>query len=65
MYWKNLRQNNDQHVVPDPDVKPHVTGMSCWCRPARDERQDNVVIHNCFYIGDEGEGRVPLDGIYH
>jgi hypothetical protein len=65
MHWEPKRNGEDIHMVTDDDVLDHVLGMSCWCRPARDEEDPEIVIHHCFYIGDVGEGLLPHDGIYH
>ncbi len=32
-------------VVPRADLRPHVSGMVCWCKPMDDE---GVIVHNAL-----------------
>jgi hypothetical protein len=38
-------------VVPMNDIREHVEGMRCWCRPEVDG--DNITVHNALDRRDE------------
>lgn len=66
MSWKRVKNRYDDiHIIPVPDALPHTAGMTCWCQPWRDDKQRDIVVHNCFNIGRDGEGLEPPDGKYH
>ena len=51
---------SDIHVLPINDLREHEETDQCWCRPARDEEEPSVVIHNSMDRREEYErGRLP------
>lgn len=42
-YWR--AQSNPAEVTPIFDLKPHVSGMECWCNPTM---KDEVIVHNAL-----------------
>jgi hypothetical protein len=38
-------------VVPMNDIRPHITGMTCWCRPEVDE--NHTTVHNALDRRDQ------------
>lgn len=54
MKW--LAQNNPCEITPLDDLKPHESGMGCWCRPLLD---DGVIVHNSL----DGRERTYEKGI--
>ena len=43
MKW--LAQDNPSEVTPIDDLKPHIQGANCWCRPFDDA---GVLVHNAL-----------------
>ncbi len=50
MAW--LFQSNPAEVTPVGDLKPHVAGEDCWCKPKLD---DGVLVHNAMDKREEYE----------
>ena len=43
MKWQAL--SNPAEVMPLEDLKPHLEGIACWCKPFDD---DGVLVHNAL-----------------
>ena len=43
------------HIIPRADLREHVSRPDCWCRPAPDNEDPNVFIHNSM------DGREPFE----
>lgn len=41
--WKCL--SNPPEIIPMNDLRDHIEGEYCWCKPYIDE-QENVIVHN-------------------
>ena len=39
---------NDQHVIPDDDLRPHDMSVKCWCHPVEDAASVHVFVHNAL-----------------
>jgi hypothetical protein len=47
-----LAQDNPPEVTPINDLRPHMVGKKCWCKPFYDE---DVLVHNAL------DGRETLE----
>lgn len=43
MKW--LSQTNPAEVTPIDDLRPHESGLKCWCHPFM---ADEVIVHNAM-----------------
>ena len=43
--WGWRVQSNPPEVTPLSDLRDHIAGMSCWCKPFMDEE---VIVHNAL-----------------
>ena len=34
------------HIVPENDLREHITSKECWCKPVQDEELLTLFIHN-------------------
>lgn len=48
--WK--RFTNPRELIPLDDLKPHIFGLGCWCKPC--EVQD-IICHNAMDQREEYE----------
>lgn len=62
--WMSVDDGRTVHVVPVNDLKEHVQGAQCWCRPdvfvecdECDDDADGYADPNCWKCG--GEGAMP------
>lgn len=37
-----------QHIIPENDLKPHVSEIFCECMPYMDTEEPTVIIHNAY-----------------
>ena len=38
----------EHHVIPMNDLRPHDADRTCWCRPAEDDDQPTLWVHNAL-----------------
>lgn len=36
------------HVVPSGDLRQHISGPACWCKPEEDWETPDLFIHNAL-----------------
>ncbi len=39
-------QAGAMHVLPMDDLKPHVLGDGCWCKPTPEDDRSDIVVHH-------------------
>ena len=44
--WRVDYGDEENHVIPENDLREHEHSIDCWCAPVRDEEDELLVIHN-------------------
>jgi hypothetical protein len=52
--------DNSVHVIPNNDLREHVSSADCWCRPSQDEDEPLLWVHHSMDQRETYEqGRKP------
>lgn len=53
-----IDRRDDVHVLPVNDLREHVTGRACWCRPSLvDETDEGAVVEGAVVVHHALDGR--------
>lgn len=48
-------ENDYMHVIPENDLREHVSTPDCWCKPSQDDEEPSLWVHHSLDRREEYE----------